>query len=403
MAFTGDLEHLPIVDVIQLMNSTRKTGVLSVKGRKGESQLVFKDGFIVSASHLNNSVRIGQVLIEKGIISPLQLEQGLQRQQLDGAERKPLAITLIEMGLMAEQDAYKGLQHLIEMTVVEILTWKSGKFTLDHLHDVVDCEFRYYPEKMNHEINVNTQSILMDALRIFDEKMRDGLIEAEPDEPAGGSVPPEEIISADDLGLSEMDEIATSLPHAFAAAAPFDPLHFQRQKLLSLMPTLAETVRDKVAGFLARHTLPPDAERKIDPAGPQLILATSDSLFAHALGTVARSGGISLTAVSSGVEAEATADSFMLEGKRTAIIFDAPAVTDAGEQEPMLTARNSLCSRYPALACVQLVAGGALFFSLDAYRCGVRAVVPRPTLEACADTFAEELIALVEFLPPYLC
>lgn len=402
MAFTGDLEHLPIVDVIQLMNSTRKTGVLSVRGRKGESQLVFKDGYIVSASHLNNSVRIGQVLIEKGIITPQQLDQGLQRQQLDGADRKPLAITLIEMGLLAEQDAYKGLQHLIEMTVVEILTWKSGKFTLDHLSDVVHSEFKYYPEKMNHEVNVNTQSILMDALRIFDEKMRDGLIEAEPDEPAVAAATPDEIISADDLGLSELDLIETNVPPAFAAVAPFDPVHFQREQLQSLVPELSETVREKIATFLAKHTLAPDAEQKTDPAGRQLILAASDRLLIHALGTVARSGGISLTAVSSGAEAESAADSFMQQGKRTGIIFDAPAHAATEEHARIMTARNSLCSRYPGFACIQLVAADAVFLALDAYRSGVRAVVPRPTLEACIDSFAEELIALVEFLPAYL-
>ena len=95
MSFTGELEHLPIVDVIQLLNSSRKSGLLTVKGRKGESQLVFKDGYIVSASHLNNSVRIGKLLVDTGKISQEQLEQGLKKQQLDGAARKPLAITLI--------------------------------------------------------------------------------------------------------------------------------------------------------------------------------------------------------------------------------------------------------------------------------------------------------------------
>ena len=46
MSFTGDLEHLSIVDVIQLLHATRKSGTLVVQGRKGESQLVFKDGYI---------------------------------------------------------------------------------------------------------------------------------------------------------------------------------------------------------------------------------------------------------------------------------------------------------------------------------------------------------------------
>ncbi len=77
MSFTGDLEHLPIVDVIQLLHATRKSGVLRIKSRKGESDLVFKDGYIVSANHLNNSVRIGQVLVDLRIITPEVLDQAL--------------------------------------------------------------------------------------------------------------------------------------------------------------------------------------------------------------------------------------------------------------------------------------------------------------------------------------
>ena len=67
MSFTGDLEHLPIVDVIQLLHATRKSGVLRVTCRKGESQLVFKDGYMVSANHLNNSVRIGKILSDLNV------------------------------------------------------------------------------------------------------------------------------------------------------------------------------------------------------------------------------------------------------------------------------------------------------------------------------------------------
>jgi hypothetical protein len=402
MAFTGDLEHLPIVDVIQLLNSTRKTGVLSVKGRKGESQLVFKDGYIVSASHLNNSVRIGQVYVDKGMISSEQLEQALQRQQQDGENRRPLAITLIEMGILTENDAYKGLQHLIEMTVVEILTWKSGKFTLDHLTDVIDCDFKYYPEKMNHEINVNTQSILMDALRIFDEKKRDGLIEDEPEEPAAAELPPEEIISVDDLGLSEMDQLATSLPHAFSAVAPFDPLNFQRTKLQTIAPALSDDVREKIAGFLAKRTLPPEAEQNREGALPKIVLAGSDSLLAHALETAAKYDGICLTAAGSGEEVEALVDRAMLNGGRVRLVFDAPSVGGAAYRESMAAARKKLCSGYPGITCIQLVSAEALSFSLEAYRCGVRAVMPRPSLEARPDSFVEDFIALVEFLPSYL-
>jgi len=63
MAFTGDLEHLHIVDIIQLLHTTRKSGTFSVTGRRGESRIIFSNGYIVGASHLNNKVRIGTVLV----------------------------------------------------------------------------------------------------------------------------------------------------------------------------------------------------------------------------------------------------------------------------------------------------------------------------------------------------
>ena len=204
MSFTGDLEHLPIVDIIQLLHATRKSGILRVKSRKGESDLVFKDGYIVSASHLNNSVRIGTILIERNIITPDTLDQTLLEQKNAGAERKPLIVSLLDKGLVRDEDAYQGLEHLIEMTIVEMLTWKRGTFTMEVSPDAVADKYRYYPGKINREINVNAQGVLMDALCIFDEKMRDGkLTEEEIAEEDDGTVTgeKEEAPSADDLGL----------------------------------------------------------------------------------------------------------------------------------------------------------------------------------------------------------
>lgn len=211
MSFTGDLEHLPIVDVIQLLHATRKSGILRVKSLKRESDLVFKDGYIVSASHLNNSVRIGTILMERNIITPEVLDQALLEQKNAGAERKPLIIALLDKGLVKEEDAYQGLEHLIEMTIVEILAWKRGTFTLDVLPNAIADEYRYYPGKINREINIDAQGALMDALRIFDEKMRDGeLTEEEIPEDDGtitGTVSDEEgpALSADDLGLLRLE------------------------------------------------------------------------------------------------------------------------------------------------------------------------------------------------------
>lgn len=183
---------MPIVDVMQLLHQTRKSGILRVRGRKGESRLVFKDGYIVSANHLNNSIRIGKVLVDLNIITPETLDKALKAQCSSGTERKPLIITLVDLGIVNEKDAYKGLEHLVEIAVVEILTWKKGSFALEAL-PCTTGDFSFYPEKLLREINVNTQGVLMDALRIFDEKKRDGEL---------GDEEPEDDIAAQEAGAA---------------------------------------------------------------------------------------------------------------------------------------------------------------------------------------------------------
>lgn len=386
MAFTGDLEQLPIVDVIQLLNSTRKSGILLVKGRKGESQLVFKDGYIVSANHLNSSVRIGQVLAEMGFVSQQQIEAALQKQQATTANRRPLAIMLIEMGILSEQDAFRALQRLIEITLVEILTWKRGTFTLDHLRDTVECDFKYYPERMNHEVNVNTQSILMDALRIFDERKRDGMIEDEPDEAQGEEPSPDELISVDDLGLDEIDHIAAKLPQTFAGVASFDPVLFQRKKIEELHVDLCGADLDRLVNMLAHYTKEtlPGQSAAVD--APKVVVFSQDRLLLHGLVTVFANFGALPVAVTAEEElAAALAEN--ADGKISWLIVDAPV-------KRVKLARNAQVCTF------QLVPKDDFRLALGAYRQGVAAVVPRPVIGR--EEFIEEFMQLLEFMPEFI-
>lgn len=177
MSFNGDLEHFPIIDIIQLLHGTRKSGVLKLSGAKGESQLVFHDGDLVSANYLNGRVRIGKVLVSSGAITDEQLAQALDIQKKQGDARKPLVITLLEHDMVDEIAAYNGIESLIEMTIVEVLTWKEGHFSLEIAKsDNVDG-YHFPKTKFPQRILLNPQGILMDSLRIFDEKVRDGTMD----------------------------------------------------------------------------------------------------------------------------------------------------------------------------------------------------------------------------------
>lgn len=176
MSLHGDLEHFPLVDIIQLLHTTSKTGILTLKSPKGESQLVFNEGYFVSANHLNNSVRIGKVLVDMKAITPEILNQALAEQKAAGKNRRPLIATLIERQMIDSDTAFKGLETLIEMTIVEVLTWKVGSFAFTISEHGISDEYRYFPEKLHMKFLLNTQGILMESLRMYDEMMRDGTL-----------------------------------------------------------------------------------------------------------------------------------------------------------------------------------------------------------------------------------
>jgi len=177
MSLNGDLEHFPIIDVIQLLHGSRKSGIFRLSSEKGECQLVFHDGDLVSANFLNNRVRIGQVLVSAGAITEEQLAQALDIQSNAGDDRKPLVITLLEHNMVDETAAYNSIESLIEMTIVEVLTWKEGHFSLDSSKSGDVDGYHFSRIKFPQRILLNSQGILMESLRIFDEKVRDGTME----------------------------------------------------------------------------------------------------------------------------------------------------------------------------------------------------------------------------------
>jgi len=177
MSISGELEHFPIIDIIQLLHGTRISGVLRISSDKGESQLVFHNGDLVSANYLDSRVRIGQVLVSAGAITDEQLNRALELQAAAGKSRKPLVLTLLEHDMIDEASAYSGIEALIEMTIVEVLTWKSGRFALDMSAVNPSDGYHLSPAKFHQQVLLNAQGILMESLRIFDEKMRDGTMD----------------------------------------------------------------------------------------------------------------------------------------------------------------------------------------------------------------------------------
>ena len=404
MSFTGDLEHLSIVDVIQLLHATRKSGALTVKGRKGESQLVFSDGYIISANHYDNSLRIGNILVEAGVITAETLSAALEDQRNAGANRRPLVATLIEGGRVRREDAYRGLEALIELTVVEILTWKRGTFDLDVANVTVSDEYRYFPENLHQEITLHAENVLMDALRIFDEKMRDGLLVVEEitDEPPHRETSPEEagfIISADDLGLADVDKLEKTIPKVFAGLEDRTP----HLKIQELGTDLSDKEREELLAFLGSYAGHTDTAPEREGTTPSVVFFSADELMAYCITTVCRQEGISVLATSDEQDLNPIIEQLLAKKALPVIVFDTPDSVGAQYSPHKLEGLRQLKQKaHPQVAALQLVSPGDYVFTLDSLKDGARAVFPRPVREERGETFLEDTLRFLGTLPAYL-
>ena len=383
MSFAGDLEHLPIVDVIQLLHATKKTGTLYLRSHKGESQLAFNDGYIVSANHVHNNIRIGQILVEMDAITPEQLELALAQQTQVGTERKPLIATLIEGGHIDRQTAFSGLETLIELTIVEILTWNSGTFALDVNSTLVCDEYRYFPDTLKQDIFLNTQNILMDALRIYDEKMRDGTLQ----QGTFSAIQTQKInpdiglITPDLLGLDNLDDLEKKIPDVFLGLKEYDAAEIHRQKLRETAQVLPQVDHDRLLSLLIEFSGSTASEGVAAQSPPPLavIIYTCDAFIEHLVSTVCRHEGIFVFSTDDGANLDLIIDQSFAKELVPLLIIDAP-LENEGSFSPgkIIELLQQKREKYQSIAILQLVAPRDGEFPLLALQSGVRSILTRP-------------------------
>src|SRR5436853_4343085 len=129
MAIQGPLRELGIHDVFQLLDLSRKTGVLRVTSqiRDNEGVVYFDSGLVVHAG----------IRSKPGAVSPV----GLTTRELE-----------------------RQLRLQIESTVFELMSWQEGYFSFE------ECSSDTFPA--GPRVAVATESLLMEGARRIDEWSR---------------------------------------------------------------------------------------------------------------------------------------------------------------------------------------------------------------------------------------
>lgn len=158
MSLSGNLKTVAFPDILQLLATGKKTGILECKTSARQKEVAFKDGNIIFASSVNSSEDLlGNMLLKRGKISKTDLERAISLHKQTGRQ---LGTTLIDMNLFDKEEIAACLKMQIEEIVYNLFSWKEGAFAF---HENAT------PKNAPFLIELSTMSVLMEGTRRIDE------------------------------------------------------------------------------------------------------------------------------------------------------------------------------------------------------------------------------------------
>lgn len=171
MGISGSLKDVSVADVMQFIHLGRRTGTLLLSQGTKRAMIGFHLGRLVSAQ-APRTPKLGDLLISSGMIDRGILERAIDSQQNE-PERRSLGQILVGSGSIDPEGLRQVIAQQIEQAVSEVMVWDTGnfEFAIDDLRPIDDIAL--YPSDVLPDADINTQMVLLEAARIFDERNRD--------------------------------------------------------------------------------------------------------------------------------------------------------------------------------------------------------------------------------------
>lgn len=167
MSLKGNLETVSLSGVLQLLSEEQKTGVLKVKNSNGEFQIILLNGFIVYAIQYKREARLGEILIQAGLISKKNVEKCLQLAKL---QKLAIGKVFVDRGFITKEQLHKYLYIQFEDILFSLFLNREGEFEYSDTHLILRWLIVF---------EINTIQLIIGALRRVDEVTRDNEVDFE--------------------------------------------------------------------------------------------------------------------------------------------------------------------------------------------------------------------------------
>jgi len=159
LSFVGNLEFLPVTEVLQVLSGTGRSGKLSVTTESDRGWIVLRGGKVIYAATTQVRQTLGSLLVGCGAIEREILEEALERQRRATSEVR-LGTVLVEMEAIDRQTLRETVEGQIYRVIAEILEWSEGYFRFEPL-ELVDLG----------EVEVDIRELVIDGGVLAEEAL----------------------------------------------------------------------------------------------------------------------------------------------------------------------------------------------------------------------------------------
>lgn len=159
MGFHGDLLDLPLQDILYVISSHGKSGLLTLTTQSHDISLIFDRGAVASVTTSDGSLKIGQLLVSQGYVTDEQIEQALGLQAVNPDSTR-IGDLLIEVGYVTREQIQDSVNAQLEASIFRILVQSGGTFSFESTTQV---------ETDPIASGIRLESMVLNAMRLADE------------------------------------------------------------------------------------------------------------------------------------------------------------------------------------------------------------------------------------------
>lgn len=161
MALRGDLGDFALADVFRLVTLSGRTGVLRLMREGGSGSVWFRGGDVFFATSDRRGALLGERLVAAGRVTPAQITRALEVMAEEHEGGRRLGEILIDLGMIDAAVLEQFVQEQIQDTIFDLFLWEDGSFEFELLQAP--------PEGQDIGLSVSVENIIMESARRLTE------------------------------------------------------------------------------------------------------------------------------------------------------------------------------------------------------------------------------------------